>query len=107
MSDTTPNLRDQIAEALGDGEAADAVMHVIEPYILAIGVDATARADELAGRLEEALDQIARERRGRLAAEAAVRRALTVLDQRIGLILGNTGPELRTALTIKQPKETR
>lgn len=33
---------------------ADAVMHVIEPEILAVQVDATQRADELAGRLQEA-----------------------------------------------------
>ena len=33
---------------------ADAVMHVIEAEILTVQVDATQRADELAGRLQEA-----------------------------------------------------
>lgn len=48
------DLRTQLAEELGDPEAADAVMHVIEAHILAITVDATERADLLAGRLEQA-----------------------------------------------------
>ena len=54
--DRTPtgDLRDQITEALGDPEGADAVMHVIESHILAITVDATQRADTLAARLQEA-----------------------------------------------------
>lgn len=37
-----------------DVHLADAVMHVIEAEILAVQVDATQRADELAGRLQEA-----------------------------------------------------
>jgi hypothetical protein len=151
MSDATPDLRDQIRQALREsftwhitaewiccdppakghdlckqGHAAlemvsalldddpashpqrspilDAVMHAIEPHILAIGVDATQRADELAGRPEEALDQIADERRGRLRAEAAVRRARQVLA---GMHDGVLVRRLLTALTIDQPKETR
>lgn len=77
----------------------------------------TQRAEKAERERDEALEALAygaetlrrasAERKGRLAAEAAVRRALAVLDQRIGLILGEVGPELRTALTIEQPKETR
>ena len=65
------------------------------------------RAEKAETRLQQALDQIATERRGRLAAEAAVRRALAVLDQTIPADhIGDVGPQLREALTIKQPKET-
>lgn len=107
-----PDLRDQIAEALyrrlreqvgsdmgsqirAEAKAddlTDAVMHVIEAAMLAIEVDATQRADELAGRLQQAetdRDQLAARNRAldahigdvtrhRLAAEAAVRRVRQV-----------------------------
>ncbi|WP_433465721.1 hypothetical protein [Spirillospora sp. CA-128828] len=61
------------------------------------------------GRRYTALEaQLHTERRGRLAAEAAVRRALQHLDQFIHFdLVGDLAPGLREALTIEQPKETR
>lgn len=188
--DRTPGLRDQIAEALTEWTLnaagasrtsppvhprtlenlranslarADAVMHVIEPHILAIAVDASERADTLTARLQQAeaetgeavselravkidrdewrnradawrsaarhhetevtrltqqrdqaLDQIAKERRGRLAAEAAVRRGREIHRRDdssprgplCGTCLTPWPCRTFTALAIKQPKET-
>lgn len=73
-ADRPPSLRDQIAQAMRDANGtpealaawqrhpqlvpvdvyADAVMHAIEAHIVLAHVDATQRADLLAGRLEQA-----------------------------------------------------
>ena len=62
------------------------------------------RAEQAERDRDKALDQITDERRGRLAAEAAVRRARQVLA---GMHDGVLVRRLLAALTIDQPKETR
>ena len=61
------------------------------------------RAERAERDRDKALDQITDERRGRLAAEAAVRRARQVLA---GMHDGVLVRRLLAALTIDQPKET-
>lgn len=127
-----PPLRDQIAEALpcpvcpaqaGDPCVrarednqqphmsrllrADAVMHVVEAETAAL----RQRAEKAERERNQARDAIATERRGRLAAEAAVRRVRQVLARKTLL----AGPQaekavrvadVEAALNAEQPKET-
>lgn len=64
------------------------------------------RAETAERKLTEALDQIATERRGRLAAEAAERHVRAVCEQPGPLAVAALRADILAALDAEQPKET-
>lgn len=78
------SLRDQRDEQRQRADKAERRVEHFEEHAAQVDADLgieTHRAETAERKLQQALDQIATERRGRLAAEAAARRAHAVIDE--------------------------
>lgn len=122
------SLRDQRNEQRQRADKAERRVEHFEEHAAQVDADLgieTHRAETAERKLQQALDQIATERRGRLAAEAAARRGREIhrrhdcgrhVNPRTPVPCVNAGLcegcgakhpcQTYTALTIKQPKET-